>query len=233
MINEKKILAIIPARSGSKGIPNKNIKLMMGKPLIEFTIGEAKKSKYLDKIIVSTDSEEIADISRNLDITVPFIRPKRIAEDNSDAKDVIIHALEYLLAKKEIFDYFIYLQPTSPFRTFKNIDSAIEKIIGDPDASTLVSLVKTKKNPFWMKRIDKEGYIKNFFDHNNYYRRQDLPEVYSLNGAIYMSEVIHFIENKDFLTAKCIPFIMNEIESLDIDDEDDWNYCEFLMEKLI
>jgi len=233
MINGKTVLAIIPARGGSKGIPRKNIKILAGKPLIAWTIEEAKKSNYIDKIIISTDDNEIAKVSSKYGAEVPFIRPALLAKDETATNEVILHAIKWLEKNQNIkLDVLILLQPTSPLRNICQIDSAIERFVSDIYTNCLVSVKEVEENPYWMKIIDDSSYLKNFITkHINYIRRQDLPKMYVLNGAIYIMEVSDFLGYKSFDVDNTIPFIMDTISSIDIDSEIDFKLAEFLLEK--
>ena len=147
MISGKSILAIIPARGGSKGIPRKNIKLLAGKPLIAWTIDEAKKSIYIDRLILSSEDEEIIRIAKEWGCEAPFIRPAELAEDNTPGIDVVIHAIDAL---KEKYDYLVLLQPTSPLRKVEDIDRCIETCI-DRNVPACISVSETMNHPYWMK----------------------------------------------------------------------------------
>ena len=234
MINNKRILGIIPARGGSKEIPKKNIKRMLGVPLISRSIREIKKSNYIDKIIVSTDSKEIADIALKEKVEIPFIRPSRLSNDNSTASEVILHALNWFrVRKKEHYDFFIYLQPTSPFRTVYDIDKSIELFILNNDSESLVSVKSVSEHPDWMKIKNKSGFLVDFIKNNkNISIRQSLSKILLLNGAIYISKWNFFLEHKSFYKGNCIPYIMDKRSSLDIDTVDDWNYAEYILSNL-
>ncbi|HBF76227.1 MAG TPA: acylneuraminate cytidylyltransferase family protein, partial [Clostridiaceae bacterium] len=184
MYKKKKILALIPARGGSKQIINKNIKLLCGKPLISYTIEAALASDYIDDVVISTDSDLIAEISLKYGGQVPFMRPKELAGDESKTIDVAIHAINALIKMGRNYDYLVLLQPTSPLRTKDDIDSAI-KIIIDGDISSLVSVREVKENPALMRTIENNK-LKNIMDFNGSLRRQDLPKYYIFNGAIYI-----------------------------------------------
>ena len=163
MINtDKKFLAIIPARGGSKGIPKKNIKSLLGKPLIQYTIESALKSKYLDKIVVSTDDKKIADISEKLGAEIPCLRPKKLARDNTLILPVLQHMVNFL-KKKENYNPFaiVLLQPTSPLRTVRHIDEAIELFLKKPKADSLVSVMQVPHNmtPISLMKIDRKSVV--------------------------------------------------------------------------
>lgn len=231
MIGNKLVVAIIPARGGSKGIPRKNIRDLNGKPLISYTIEEALKSKYIDRVIVSTEDLEIAKISKSFGAEVPFLRPKELAQDDTPGIEPIIHAINYLLNdEKYNFDYVMCLQCTSPLRNSNQIDEAIDEIY-KKDADSAVSVCESEVNPYWMKVI-KDGKMIDYISDNKFYaRRQDLPTVYRLNGAIYIAKVGIILKNKNWYTDNTVPIIMDKISSVDIDDEIDFKFAEFLLKR--
>ncbi len=217
MYKEKKILAVIPARGGSKGIPRKNIVPINGKPLIQYSIDEARKSKYIDSLIVSTDDKEIAEISCQLGAEVPFLRPQNLAGDTAKTIDVLVDVVQKL---KQQYDYLLLLQPTSPLRRTFHIDEAIQKIIDDGRPS-LVSVCKVKEHPVLMRTITKNGQLKNLLDTNSTVRRQDFPEYYIVNGAIYINKLDDNFTNQTSLNDNILPYIMEQKYSLDIDEPQD------------
>lgn len=234
MIDNKTILSIIPARKGSKGILNKNIKELGGKPLISWTIIEAKKSKFIDRLIITTDSDEIAKIGREEGAEIPFIRPAEISQDNSTATEVILHTLQWFYKNDKSYDYFIYLQPTSPLRKVDQIDQALKLIISDERSDSLVSVSAPSKHPYWMKRINNNGFLEDFFKTDKLYNnRQELPQVYTVNGAIYISKWDVFLEDNSFYKGNCLPFIIEGNSSIDLDTIDDWNYAEYMIRIII
>jgi CMP-N,N'-diacetyllegionaminic acid synthase len=215
MINGERILGIIPARGGSKGIPGKNIRPLAGKPLLAWTIEEAKKSKYIDRLVLSSDDKKIMEVAKQYGCEVPFIRPKELALDHSSSVEVILHCLQHL----DDYDWVIQLQPTSPFRTTNDIDQCIEYCI-KKNANSCVSVTETEKSPFWMYFMDQEAKLRKVIDLNlSALRRQDLPKVFSLNGAIYMARCKWFQEKKTFLSTETVGFCMPRERSLDIDTE--------------
>lgn len=225
MKNSPKILGIIPARGGSKGIKNKNIIDIKGKPLISWTIEAAHKSSVINKTIVSSDSEDIISVARKLGCDA-IKRPPNLANDDTPSIDVVLHALE--LCKG--FDYIILLQPTSPLRDYKEIDQAYSKMI-NLKAESCVSLCAVDKSPYWMYQVDKTSYrLTNVMSKNNkYLRRQDTPEVHILNGAIYISEVSLILKTKKLVSDKTIGYIMPQYKSIDIDSIKDLNYFKSLL----
>ena len=230
MMNDKKILAIIPARGGSKGIPHKNIKDLNGKPLISYSIEEANKSKYIDKLVVSTEDSEIADTSKKFGADVPFLRPKELSKDSTSGIDPILHAVNWFKDKGYNFDYVMCLQCTSPFRKHSQIDEAIEMLM-EKDSDSIVSVCESEVTPYWMKRIE-DGKLKNFLDDSIFYaRRQDAPKIYRLNGAIYLAHTQILLDTKNWYTENTLPYIMDEMSSIDIDNMLDFKFAEFLMKE--
>lgn len=232
---QNEILALILARGGSKGIPRKNIKKMLGKPLITYTIEAALNSKYIDRLVVSTDDNKIAELCKKNGADVPFMRPAELATDDSGSNEAILHALEWLKEKENyIPDYFALLQPTSPLRNAEDIDQAIEKLKNSKNANSLKSVYKTQESPYWMREINEEGYLKPFIEKDeNYYQRQKLPDLFMPNGAIYIIETAIFLETLSFNTKKTIPYIMNYKKSIDIDDENDWKIAEMFLKEIL
>ena len=185
MIQKKKILVIIPARGGSKRIPKKNIRLLAGEPLIAYTIETALKSRYLNRIVVSTEDEEIARISKKYGAEV-IKRPKILAADKAKTVDAISHVLKILERKKYIPDLIILLQPTSPLRTADDIDKAIDIFLQNK-CESVVSVCEMEPSPYWFFGI-KEKYLKPILGRKNLLKRsQDLPKIYVINGAIYIT----------------------------------------------
>jgi N-acylneuraminate cytidylyltransferase/CMP-N,N'-diacetyllegionaminic acid synthase len=230
MYKNKKFLAIIPARGGSKGIKNKNIVELKGKPLISYTIEEAKKCGIFDKIIVSTDSPEIAKISEKYGAEVPFLRPKKLAIDTASTVDVILHALDYFKAESEHYDYFVLLQPTSPLRKAEDILNAIN-LLFEKDADSIVSVCEVEHSPLFCNTLPEDLSLSNFIKKElRNKRRQDLPKYYRINGAIYISKIETFLKIKDFYEGKSYAYIMPIERSIDIDNVIDLKLAELLME---
>ena len=223
------ILALIPARGGSKGLPRKNIKPLLGKPLIGWTIEQANNSKYIDKVIVSTDDEEIAKISKEYDAEVPFLRPKELARDDSPTIDTITHAINWFEEMGEFFNIIVLLQPTSPLRTTSDIDKAIELFLNNKKALSLVSVKENEHPPFWSFKIENNLIKPLFGDEYFKKRRQELPKSYMPNGAIYISYVDVLKEYNSFYTPKTIAYIMPSERSIDIDNEFDFLLVEFVL----
>lgn len=228
MYNNKKFLAIITARSGSKGIRDKNIKEMDGRPMIAYTIEAAKKSGIFDTVMVSTNSERYAQISKEYGAEVPFLRPQNLASDTSNSMDVIEHVLLELGKSGHTYDYFMLLQPTSPLRTEADITKAVE-LLFEKHANCVVSVCEAEHTPIYMNTIDASLSIDDFIPKNAAKRRQDLPKYYRLNGAIYLCDTGYFLKYKDFYKSGSYAYIMDRGNSVDIDDEIDFKLAEILL----
>jgi len=228
VIAGKKVLAVIPARGGSKGIPRKNIRLLAGKPLIVWTIDEAKRSKYIDRLILSTEDEEIINVARECGCEVPFKRPIELAQDDTPGIETVIQAINAL---EEKYDIVVVLQPTSPLRTVEDIDGCIQHCMMT-EAPACVSLTEAQQSPYWMYHLDDDRKLKSFVQNGETInRRQDLPKVYVLNGAVYVAELGFIMEHKSFLTEETVGYIMSGDNSVDIDTELDLAYCEWLINR--
>lgn len=233
MILQKEILGIIPARGGSKGIPGKNIKLLNGKPLIAYTIEEAIKCDCIQKLIVSTDSSEIAAEAKQFGAEVPFIRPNNLATDTASSIEVVLHAVNWLKEKEcYIPDIVLILQPTSPLRTASDIKNVLIEMI-NTNADSLASVCEAAAHPFWMKKIEHGKLLPFFETPNSYTRRQDLPEVYQLNGAIYAVKTNVLVEKKSIYGDDTRAYIMPAERSIDIDNMLDWRLAEILLKERI
>ena len=232
MSKKKKILGIIPARSGSKGLPNKNIIDLNGKPLIYYTINEAKKVSFFDRILVSTDCLKIKKICESFEIEIPFLRPSALAKDGTRTIDVVLHVLQTL---KEMFDeeydYIFLLQPTSPLRSSEDILSCMN-IVEDKKECSVISLTKVHDpHPYKMKVI-KNNFVYPFLEGTDSTApRQELPEIYSPNGAIYIVDVKTVIKSKTFFHKETYPYIMSANNSVNIDRPVDLELAKILMTK--
>lgn len=227
------ILALVPARAGSKRIPNKNIKLLNGKPLIAYTIEAAQKSKYINRIIISTDSKEIAKVARKYEAEAPFLRPKKISQANSTEMEFFTHALNWF-QKNENYepDLIVLLYPTSPFRKSESIDRAIKEMLNHSEADSLRSIKLCSEHPYKMWVIE-NGYLKPLVkgkDPNIHTLSYCLlPIVYIQNASIYITKP-STIRNKKSPTGDIIiPFIMDEIESIDINTPSDFQLAETII----
>ncbi len=226
MYNKSRILAVIPARGGSKGVPRKNIRLVAGRPLIAWTIEEAKKSKYIDRTILSSDDAEIIAIARQWNCDVPFIRPSELARDDVAGVGLALHALQTL---NEKFDYFVLLQPTSPLRIAEDIDGCIKKCISQ-NAPACVTVTTADKTPYWMYSLDDQGRLRPVIKQKtSVLLRQRTEPVYALNGAVYVVNTKWFMKNKKFIFEETIAYLMPKARSADIDTEWDLRICDLLL----
>lgn len=229
MIKDKRVLALIPARGGSKRLPGKNIKEFCRKPLIASTVEAANGSRYIDKIIVSTDSRKIARIAQSFDAKAPFIRPAHLAKDDSKTIDVVLHALNWIKEHtNETYDLIILLQPTSPLRLSDDIDKSIE-LLFIKKADSIISLSKANHNPNCITILSKKGYITDFLKVEKREKRdKDIQDYYEMNGAIYLAYCDFIKKQKSFIGDKTFAYIMPRRRSIDIDDEIDFVFAEFL-----
>lgn len=226
----KKIVAIIPARGGSKGIPKKNIRLLAGKPLIAYTIESALESKHIQDIFVTTDDLEIANISKKYGVKL-IERPKELAQDESTTIDVVFHALNLLELGKYDLSTIILLQPTSPLMDAKDIDGAIELFIYS-SCESVISVCETDPSPFWTFKVE-DQYLSPLLGRKYLgIRRQDLPITYVPNGAIYISRTRELHMHKSFYCGKTLPYVMPREKGVDIDDEIDLIFAEILMNRV-
>jgi len=212
-------VGIVPARGGSKGIPGKNLKPVAGKPLIAWTIETALAATMLDRVIVSTDSPEIADLARRYGAETPFMRPAELAQDDTSGVAPVLHAVHWL-AENEGYhaDLIMVLQPTSPLRIPADIDRAIE-LACEKKADAVVSVAPVEAHPYWMKQRDRDGRITDFMNPDQpIERRQDLPELYALNGAIYLVRRDVLMEQETFYTDNTFSLVMPVERSLDVDN---------------
>ncbi len=225
-----RVLAIIPARSGSKGLPGKNVRHLHGKPLLAWSIEAGQHSKCLDRIIVSTDDATIADIAREWGAETPCLRPAELAQDDTSSMAVVFHILEWL-AKHEQYvpDATMLLQPTSPLRTAHDIQSALQ-LYTAKHADGVVSVSPVTKHPLWMKVLDAEGRLNDFIAQEQpITSRQALPPVYALNGAIYLASSKVLTKYQTWYTQQTYGYVMPVERSLDIDSAWDWHIVEILL----
>ena len=226
------ILGTICARGGSKGVPNKNIRNLVGKPLISYTISVMKKWGQASKIIVSTDSQEIARIANEYGAETPFLRPKELATDTAPKIPVIQHALRFCEEHyKTKYDVVVDLDPTAPIRTVNDLDKALEEFI-QTKAQVLYSVTVAKKNPYFnMVELDENGnaHLSKSLE-SEFFRRQDAPLVYEINGSIYIYGRDYLIDTKSLHGEREKVYVMDEIASVDIDREIDFKFIEFLIE---
>lgn len=223
-------IGVITARSGSKGIKDKNIRELNGKPLLIYTIESALQSRYIDEVMVSTDSAVYAEIAKQNGANVPFLRSKKNSADNSVSMEVLLEVLDEYEKCGRFFDNIVLLQPTSPLRTYKNVDDAF-KLYYEKCADSVVSVCKCEHSPLWSNTLPDDLNMFGFMKHENNLRRQELGKYYRLNGAVYISRVSKLREIQSFYGERSYAYIMDQRESIDIDTELDFEYAEFLMNK--
>ena len=217
MYNNKKILAIIPARGGSKGLPNKNIKPLCGKPLIGWSIEQAGGSAYIDEIFVSTDSAEIASVAESFGIKVPFLRPAELATDTSPSSEFVLHTIDYYRSQGQEFDYILLLEPTSPLRDVADINTAIEQLLNHKTAKSIVG-------------VSKVGLLEPYLGEMKVLRRQDLNDLYFFEGSLYLSDINFYIKEHTFYHHLTLPYIVPKYKAYEIDDIVDFYIVERILE---
>ena len=231
MYGDKKVLALIPARGGSKGIKGKNIISLAGKPLIAYTIEASLKSRYIDSTVITTDSREIAKTAENYGGRVPFLRPQELAGDQSRTIDAVLHAIRTLRTLGEKYDTLILLQPTQPLRRTEDIDEALDLFFGSGQ-KPLVSVSLVDDHPLLIRSIDKYGVLKPLLNRCSTCRRQDMPDYYRINGCIYINRIAELNHETSFNDNE-IPFIMEREFSIDIDEENDLRMAEYYMRRIL
>jgi CMP-N,N'-diacetyllegionaminic acid synthase len=228
-----RILAIIPARGGSKGVPGKNIKLLNGKPLMAYTAEIALQSKQLTEVIVSTEDIQIMEVAKSLGIKVPFLRPLELTKDHTPTIDVVIHAVQWYEKQNSYFDAVCLLQVTSPFRTLNFLDKAIEKfILSDCDSLVSVQRVPQEFNPHWAFEVNADGNLKIATGETEIIpRRQELPMAFHRDGSIYITKTEVLLKQKS-LYGKSIAYIESDADFyVNIDTMEDWEKAEEMIQK--
>jgi N-acylneuraminate cytidylyltransferase len=227
MISGLKILAIVPARGGSKGIARKNLCKVGGKPLIAWAIEAGHASRYIDRLILSSEDAEIIRVAEQWGCEVPFVRPAELAQDDTPGVEPVLHAIEQVPG----YELIVLLQPTSPLRTTTDIDGCIELCIAE-GAKSCVSLCEVEQHPAWMYKLDEQARMNPLLSGEpDYARRQDLPPVYILNGAVYVAEREWLRRHRTFVAANTLGYVMPRERSLDIDQELDIKVCDEVLRK--
>lgn len=226
----KSILALLLARGGSKGVPGKNLKLLDGKPLIYFTIKAIQDSNVFDRFVLSTDSQQIADVAQSYGVEVPFLRPEELAQDDSHAADAIVHALKWIEKNDKQYDYVQYIFPTSPFRTAEDICNGID-VLFEKDADMVISVCQTSHPLCWANELPEGHSLKGFIKPEFQKNRQELAISYRINGSIYVGKWDIFYEKKDYYAQNTFAYIMPSDHSVDIDSELHFKFAEFLFNK--
>ncbi len=225
MIGAGRVLAVIPARGGSKEVPGKNIRDAGGKPLIAWTIEAARASTRIDRAVFSSDDAEIIRVARQHGADVPFVREARLADDRAPMQDVVLDAL----ARCPGYEWVVLLQPTSPLRTAADIDGAIDRCVA-MKAPSCVTVCEARESPFWMYKLTADARLEPLMGSEAPGQRQDLPPAYLLNGAVYVARVEWLRRERNFVTAETVAYVMPASRSLDIDTEADFHLLQFLLE---
>lgn len=223
-------MAFIPARGGSKRLPRKNVLPLAGKPLINWSIEAGKKSQYIDRVFVSTDDKEIADVACQLDAELPELRPAELASDTAKTEDVLLYSLKKFAPD---VDVVVLLQPTSPLRTAEHIDEALELFM-EQEAFSVVSVTPCEHPPLWSNTLPKDNSMGDFIRPEALSRSQDISQYYRLNGAIYIFDVKKLREHNEIrYTSETYAYVMDNDVSFDIDTEIDFDLAQFFMERSI
>ncbi|WP_281661968.1 acylneuraminate cytidylyltransferase family protein [Microvirgula aerodenitrificans] len=230
MIQGKSVLALVPARGGSKGLPGKNVRPLLGKPLIGWSIDQGRASKYVDAVVVSTEDAVIAAVARDHCAEVPFMRPPELASDTASSIDVILHALDTLEQAGRHYDMLVLLEPTSPLRETADIDAALEALLAHADAQSIVGVAKAESGhpSFLLRRkgVLLEPYAPQEFGAK---RRQELDELFFLEGTVYIAWVDALRTRRSFYHERTMPYVVPKYKSFEVDDLTDFTVIEALM----
>lgn len=241
MLDGKSILALITAKGTSEGLPGKNIRPLLGKPMVAWSIDVARQCPYVDAVVVSTDSEEIAGIARTHGAEVPFLRPAHLASATASSFDVVEHAINfYRTEKNRTFDYLLLLEPTSPLRELSDVNEALERLIRTPEADSIVGVSEAvSAHPAFTVAVSPEGYLSSLFDaegksgHQNesgvVLRRQDLKPAFFFEGTLYASKVSAYLEKRTFYHDTTLAHIVPKWKSPEVDDIYDFLTVEAMM----
>lgn len=224
-----RILTVIPARGGSKGLPGKNIRPLLDKPLIAWSIEQGLASKYVQEVIVSTDSEEIAAVAKQYGARVPFLRPAHLAEDSTSTAAVLVHLIEELEKQGEYYDYIMLLEPTSPLRETSDINNAFEKLLGHKSAKSVVGICQVEsQHPSFCVTLSEDECIRS---QNNFkvLRRQDIETMFFYEGSVYISDMKTYKEKSNFYHEHTLGYVVPKWKSFEIDDITDFIITEAIM----
>jgi len=220
------VLGLIPARGGSRGVPEKNIKPLCGRSLIERAYESASASGMFDRIVLSTDNEAIAEEARRVGLEVPFMRPDEFAGDASPMMDVAVHAIQTLAEGGYEADVLVLLQPTSPLRTVDHIQKSLQ-LLGENEAVCTVVPLPSDLCPHYVMKVTEDGFLDYFMsDGSRYTRRQDVPQAYRRDGTLFVTKVSVILEQKSFYGNQCVPYIIRPDESMNIDTPEEWSEAE-------
>lgn len=226
-----RVLGLVPARGGSKGIARKNLRLLAGKPLLQYTAEAARGARRLGRILLSTDDPEIAEVGRRCGLWVPFLRPGRLAADDTPMFPVVVHALDWLEENGERFDAVCLLQPTSPLRRAADIDGCIDRLI-DAGADCVVTVlpVPERFNPHWAYFLGDDGFLRPALgEREPIARRQDLPRAFHRDGSVYVSRVSVIRQQGSLYGSRVVAYPVDAAASVNLDDEADWRRAEELL----
>lgn len=230
MIHGKSVLALVTARGGSKGLPGKNLRPLLGKPLIGWSIDQGRASKYVDAVVVSTDDDAIAVAARAHGAELPFMRPLELASDTASSIDVILHALDALEQAGRRYDVLVLLEPTSPLRETTDIDAALEALLNNTEAQSIVGVAKVEAgHPSFLLRRNGNLLVPYAPQEFGAKRRQDLDELFFLEGTVYITWVEALRERRGFYHERTMPYVVPKYKSFEVDDLTDFTVIEALM----
>lgn len=236
MIEGKRVLALVPARGGSKGLPRKNIMDLCGRPLLGWPVNAARRSRYVDKVIVSTDDAEIAEKARQEGAEVPFMRPAELATDQATSFMVVEHAVRFLEGNGGAYDYLVLLEPTSPLTESSDVDKALEELVANREiADSIISVSKVEAaHPAFDVSVTGKGLIRPYVaaEFSNAGRRQDISELYFFDGSLYITDVAVYLLKKSFYHDRTLAHISPKWKSLEVDDMIDFVCVEAIMRNL-
>lgn len=229
MYNDMKILAVVTARGGSKGLPGKNVRDFCGKPLVAWAVEAALSAKLVDHVVVSTDDQEIADAAKMAGGDVPFMRPAELANDTASSIDVVLHAIDWLAERGQTFNIVVMVEPTSPLRMGTDIDAALRQMI-DGKAPAIAGICEAEcTHPAFMFRLEENSRMVSYTGQQpNSLRRQDLDATYYLEGSVYASLIPVLREKRGYYHADTIGFVVPKWMAVEIDDIDDFIMAEAL-----
>lgn len=230
---EKNILWLVTARSGSKSIPDKNIKILGKQPLISYRIQSALTTRIAGDVWVSTDSEKYAEIAKEYGAEIPFLRPDYLSTDDASSTDVVLHAMEYALNLNKKYDFIGLLEPTSPFIQGSDLDKAIELLNQNENASAIVATKESRPNRIFIQKEDE--YLSELADNLKLYKklgRQSFGREITPSGGFYISKWGDFLKNKSFYTNQTLSYLVDDISGLEIDEPLDWQFAEFIVNKI-
>lgn len=228
MYNGKRIIAVIPARAGSKGIKDKNIRELCRKPLIAYSIEVAKACDYIDTVFVSTDSVRIQEIAKQYGAEVPFLRSEELASDEAKIIDALLFSLKRLELMNQKYDYIMLLQPTQPIRTVELLKAVIEQTI-DRHLPSMVTICPVEEHPILMRTIEENGRLHSLLESSSTVRRQDFPPFYKVNGSVYINRIDEFFNEHTSLNDNRYGYLMKRRDSVDIDTLEDFERAEKIL----